>query len=105
MITDSHVNDPTLTLERRDYDFILGFYILEILIPNGQRPGVIQGIFASEVYAAETDIATAYLSLNTKPEQYSQRQYSFISKSSLSYCSICDSSCRNSQYTRMDLRC
>ena len=51
-----YINNPELKLTQSDFEHIRGFFILEIIIPNGQRPGVIEGLIIGEIFTAESDV-------------------------------------------------
>ena len=52
LICDSHSN-----IIRQDYDAIRNYFITELVIPNGQRAGIIPGINIQEVKKAENEIS------------------------------------------------
>ena len=71
-------------LDQREYDLMLGHLVLEILIPNGQRPGVIQGLIVEEVINGESDLVSGYhrLRISDHKTGYIQHATLFLSSSS-----------------------
>ena len=55
-IMSKYFEDTDLLLNKTDFELIRGYFILELVIPNGQRPGIIQGLVIEEVNSAENDI-------------------------------------------------
>ena len=63
---------------------MLGHLVHEIIIPNGQRPGVLTGLVVEEVLRARSDIVSGYhrMSISNHRTGYIQSATLFICKSS-----------------------
>ena len=55
-IMSKYIQDANLSLSQTDFELIRGYFILEIIIPNGQRPGIVEGLVIEEINAAKSDI-------------------------------------------------
>ena len=55
-ITYRYTKFPQLTITEKDYAKIRNYLIVELIIPNGQRPGTISGMTVDEVILALEDV-------------------------------------------------
>ena len=55
-----YARDDTINLTRPDYVKMRNFLIAELIIPNGQRPGVISGVTIGEMHDAKKNITDCY---------------------------------------------
>ena len=53
---EKHFSNPSLSLSQDEYFHLRDYLITELIIPNGQRPGIICGMLIKEVENAINDV-------------------------------------------------